>query len=54
MSLGLIQIISSRYDELATEYVLIDRRLLDWLVGLDTEVSELIEGLNLYTPAVRL
>jgi hypothetical protein len=49
---GLVQIVSSRYDELAMEFVLIDRRLLDWLVGLDTEMNELLEGLNLYTPNV--
>lgn len=32
--------------------VTIDRRILDWVVGLDTEISELVEGSNLYTPKV--
>ena len=28
--------------------------MLDWIVGLDTEINELVEGSNLYTPKVTL
>eukprot|EP00041_Stephanoeca_diplocostata_P038019 m.1469259 g.1469259 ORF g.1469259 m.1469259 type:complete len:1133 (-) comp25141_c0_seq3:2-3400(-) len=34
--------------------VVIDRRILDWVVGLDTEISELVEGSNLYAPTVQM
>ena len=30
----------------------IDRRMLDFVVGLDTEFSELMDGSHLYTPTV--
>jgi hypothetical protein len=30
----------------------IDRRMLDFVVGLDTEFSELMDGSHLYTPQV--
>lgn len=30
----------------------LDRRMLDWIVGLDTEMNELVEGSHLYTPKV--
>ena len=32
----------------------IDRRMLDFVVGLDTEFSELVEGSHLYTPEVNV
>jgi SpoVK/Ycf46/Vps4 family AAA+-type ATPase len=32
----------------------IDRRMLDFCVGLDTEFSELVDGSHLYTPNVQL
>ena len=32
----------------------IDRRMLDFIVGLDREFSELVEGSHLYTPTVDL
>lgn len=31
----------------------VDRRTLDFVVGLDTELNELVEGSHLYTPQVR-
>ncbi len=34
--------------------VALDRRMLEYLVGLETEFSELIEGSHLYSPKVRL
>eukprot|EP00667_Euglena_gracilis_P001253 EG_transcript_1254 len=32
----------------------LDRRMLDYLVGLDTEFNEIVEGSHLYAPRVRL
>ena len=32
----------------------IDRRMLDFVVGLDTEFSELMDGSHLYTPTVAI
>lgn len=32
----------------------IDRRVLDWAVGLDSEINELVEGSDLYEPKVNL
>ena len=32
----------------------LDRRLLDYIVGLDTEINELVDGSDLYTPSVSL
>ena len=32
----------------------IDRRMLDFVVGLDTEFSELMDGSHLYTPSVHI
>lgn len=32
----------------------LDRRMLDFIVGLDTEFSELVEGSHLYTSSVKL
>lgn len=32
----------------------LDRRLLDYIVGLDTEMNELVDGSDLYTPEVTL
>ena len=28
------------------------RRMLDWIVGLDTEIDEIVEGSHLYMPKV--
>ncbi len=35
-------------------YVDMDRRILDKIVGLDTEISELMEASHLYTPNVSM
>lgn len=32
----------------------LDRRMLDFIVGLDSELSELVEGSHLYTSTVKL
>ena len=41
------------YDpDLTSQVVVLDRRMLDWIVGLDTEINEVVEGTHLYTPAV--
>lgn len=38
-----------------TEYrITLDRRMLDWTVGLDSEINELVEGSDLYEPKVNL
>ena len=38
-----------------TEFRLtLDRRVLDWTVGLDSEINELVEGSDLYEPKVAL
>ena len=34
--------------------ILLDRRILDWTVGLDSEINELVEGSDLYEPKVNL
>lgn len=36
--------------DLTTQIATLDRRMLDWIVGLDTEINEVVEGANLYTP----
>lgn len=40
--------------DFASVDVEIDRKMLDYLVGLDTEISELVEGSHIYTPAVEM
>ncbi len=40
--------------DLMDQRVEIDRRILDWVVGLDTEINELVEGSDLYFPKVDL
>ena len=32
--------------------IILDRRVLDWTVGLDSEINELVEGSDLYEPKV--
>ena len=34
--------------------ITLDRRILDWVVGLDSEINELVEGSDLYEPVVEL
>lgn len=36
--------------DLMDQQVELDRRMLDWIVGLDTEMNELVEGSHLYLP----
>ncbi len=36
--------------DLAEATVELDRRMLDYVVGLDTEFSEIVDGSHLYTP----
>jgi hypothetical protein len=45
---------SSGDEDLTAQAVTLDRRMLDWIVGLDTEINEIVEGTNLYTPNVQL
>ncbi|KDO29881.1 hypothetical protein SPRG_04948 [Saprolegnia parasitica CBS 223.65] len=40
--------------DLVDQRVDLDRRVLDWVVGLDTEINELVEGSDLYNPKVQL
>jgi hypothetical protein len=40
--------------DLMDQRIEIDRRILDWVVGLDTEINELVEGSDLYLPKVTL
>ena len=44
----------SQDGDLTGQSISLDRRMLDWIVGLDTEINEVVEGANLYTPTVRL
>lgn len=44
----------SQDGDLTGQTVTLDRRMLDWIVGLDTEINEVVEGTNLYTPSVQL
>lgn len=41
---------SSILQDLTDNSVELDRRMLDYIVGLDTEFSEIVDGSNLYTP----
>jgi len=34
-------------EDLGDQITRMDRRMLDWIVGLDTEINELVEGSNL-------
>lgn len=38
--------------DLTEQRIQLDRRILDWTVGLDSEINELVEGSDLYEPAV--
>lgn len=40
--------------DLTDQKLQLDRRILDWAVGLDSEINELIEGSDLYEPNVNL
>lgn len=55
---GIISLTKPRWHQgngdLTDQKMSIDRRLLDWCVGLDSEINELVEGSDLYTPKVTL
>ncbi|OQR96549.1 hypothetical protein ACHHYP_15424 [Achlya hypogyna] len=55
---GLIKLNRGRWHssggDLVDQRVDLDRRVLDWVVGLDTEINELVEGSDLYNPKVQL
>ena len=51
---GLIHVESSLISQLSSQSVEIDRRIMDFIVGLDSEASDLVEGSHLYSPKVRL
>lgn len=55
---GLVKLHRGRWHstagDLVDQRVELDRRVLDWVVGLDTEMNELVEGSDLYTPIVQL
>mmetsp|Transcript_10019 Transcript_10019/g.15147 ORF Transcript_10019/g.15147 Transcript_10019/m.15147 type:complete len:1253 (+) Transcript_10019:82-3840(+) len=58
LSNGIISLSKSRWHQgsgdLTDQRVVLDRRVLDWVVGLDSEINELVEGSDLYTPKVSL
>ncbi|PRP75013.1 hypothetical protein PROFUN_07406 [Planoprotostelium fungivorum] len=41
-------------DDLMSAYVTIDRRMIEFILGIDSEFSELVEGSHLYLPKVKL
>ncbi|KAL6053112.1 AAA domain-containing protein [Balamuthia mandrillaris] len=51
---GIIRLSDTWDRELMNTDVELDRRMLDFIVGLDSELSELVEGSHLYTPNVKL
>jgi hypothetical protein len=54
---GIISLSSNRYSgagDLTNQSMQLDRRILDWAVGLDSEINELVEGSDLYEPKVGL
>ncbi|KAF0696031.1 Aste57867_13194 [Aphanomyces stellatus] len=55
---GLVKLNRGRWHssggDLVDQRVELDRRVLDWVVGLDTEINELVEGSDLYNPKVQL
>lgn len=55
---GLVKLHRGRWHstagDLVDQRIELDRRLLDWVVGLDTEMNELVEGSDLYNPKVKM
>eukprot|EP00039_Didymoeca_costata_P020872 m.342705 g.342705 ORF g.342705 m.342705 type:complete len:1072 (-) comp21748_c0_seq1:59-3274(-) len=54
---GILRLSGSVYSrnietDLTNQIAVLDRRMLDWIVGLDTEINEVVDGTNLYTPNV--
>ena len=59
ISRGVLRVQRSRWHssgsaDLSEQRVELDRRVLDFVVGLDTEINELVEGSELYSPKVDL
>lgn len=58
MTNGIISLIRSRWHQgsgdLTDNRIVLDRRVLDWAVGLDSEINELVEGSDLYEPKANL
>eukprot|EP01059_Diplonema_ambulator_P006885 TRINITY_DN1645_c0_g1_i1.p1 TRINITY_DN1645_c0_g1~~TRINITY_DN1645_c0_g1_i1.p1 ORF type:complete len:923 (+),score=219.21 TRINITY_DN1645_c0_g1_i1:41-2809(+) len=56
VSLGIVRVVDSRRfsSDLMDCMVDLDRRMLDFFVGLDTQFSDIIDAANLYTPEVDL
>ena len=58
MKQGIVKIQRGRWHssagDLVDQTVELDRRILDHVVGLDTEINELVEGSDLYMPTAQL
>lgn len=58
MANGVISLFKGRWyigtGDLTENRLNLDRRILDWVVGLDSEINELVEGSDLYEPMVQL
>ena len=58
ISNGIISMSKARWHQnsgdLTDQRIVLDRRVLDWAVGLDSEINELVEGSDLYIPKVSL
>ena len=58
ISNGIISMSKGRWHQtagdLTDQRLMLDRRVLDWAVGLDSEINELVEGSDLYVPKVSL
>ena len=58
MKCNISSVLESSFDasvspaDLAGQVVELDRRMLDYVVGLDTEFSEIMDGSHLYVPKV--
>lgn len=55
---GIVSLNKNRWHQgtgdLTDQRIALDRRILDWVVGLDSEINELVEGSDLYEPKVNL
>jgi SpoVK/Ycf46/Vps4 family AAA+-type ATPase len=55
---GVVSLYANRWREaggdLTENRLALDRRILDWAVGLDSEINELVQGSDLYDPVVQL
>jgi hypothetical protein len=55
---GVVSLYANRWREgggdLTENRLALDRRILDWAVGLDSEIHELVQGSDLYDPVVQL